>query len=222
MISTEISKGVYQVITGREVNVYIFKTSIGAALIDAGGDRKAADVLSALDELELSPYDVRLILLTHGHEGHAHGARVFAGAEVRLHEGDIGLAEPRGGILDVITKPFKRDDPVPAFRPLRGYEFIPFGERNFLALHTPGHTKGSVCYLSGDLLFTGDTLLNDKGFRIGHADGSSYPSESLILSARRLRDYLFYFICPGHGGVIKDGKIELYRLLEGISLSEAR
>lgn len=32
------------------------------------------------------------------------------------------------------------------------------------AYHTPGHTKGSMCYHFGNFLFTGDTLLcNDVG-----------------------------------------------------------
>ena len=222
MISGEISKGIYRVVMDGGSNVYIFRTSIGVALIDAGGDRKGTEITSALDELELSPKDVRLVLLTHGHEGHIQGASIFTEAEVCLHRSDIDLATFRGGILNILAKPFKRDDPTLTFKPLMGYDHIPFGERNFLALHTPGHTGGSVCYLSGDLLFSGDMLSNTHGLRLGSTDDSSSPSENFIASIRKLRDYVFYFICPGHGEVVKDGKMQIYRLLEGITSPEAK
>ena len=32
------------------------------------------------------------------------------------------------------------------------------GDISFKVLHTPGHTVGGVCYLTGDNLFSGDTL----------------------------------------------------------------
>ena len=43
------------------------------------------------------------------------------------------------------------------------YKFISFNQQG-TAYHTPGHTKGSMCYHVGNFLFTGDTLLcNDVG-----------------------------------------------------------
>lgn len=214
MVSKEISKNVFRVVIDKRTNVYIIRTSIGAALIDAGGDRKATEVISALGELGLGLDDIKIVLLTHRHSSHIEGAQVFAEAEVYLHRNDIGAVPSKDNLLNVLTKPFKKEDARPTFKPLKGYDFIPFGERNFLALHTPGHTSGSVCYLCGDLLFTGDTLLNTHGLRLGNAHEPSPTPESLVLSLRKLRDYVFYFICPGHGEIVKDGKMGLYRFLE--------
>lgn len=42
--------------------------------------------------------------------------------------------------------------------PLAAHAGLTIGNLTGLALHTPGHTRGSVCYLFGDRLFTGDTL----------------------------------------------------------------
>ena len=44
-------------------------------------------------------------------------------------------------------------------RLLRDGDVILFGSQQILAIATPGHTPGSVCYLWEDRLFTGDTLL---------------------------------------------------------------
>jgi len=35
---------------------------------------------------------------------------------------------------------------------------VSLGQWNITPIHTPGHTKGSTCYLIGNTLFTGDTL----------------------------------------------------------------
>jgi len=42
---------------------------------------------------------------------------------------------------------------------------IRFGEIDLLVLHTPGHTEGSVCLLSGEdgILISGDTLFAGGG-----------------------------------------------------------
>jgi hydroxyacylglutathione hydrolase len=44
---------------------------------------------------------------------------------------------------------------------------IQFGDQCVTALHTPGHTPGSVCYLLDGLIFTGDTLVFEH---IGRTD----------------------------------------------------
>ena len=43
---------------------------------------------------------------------------------------------------------------------------IPFGD-GIKVIHTPGHTKGGVCFDTGEWLFAGDTLFHHN---IGRAD----------------------------------------------------
>lgn len=50
---------------------------------------------------------------------------------------------------------------------------------------TPGHTKGSVCYLLGDILFSGDTLFEGGGY--GRCDLPSGNAGELYLSIRKLK-----------------------------------
>ena len=64
-------------------------------------------------------------------------------------------------------------------------------------IHTPGHTPGGVCFLSDDVIFTGDSLFYAS---IGRTDfpGGSYPQ--LIASVKKLMTLdEALTVLPGHG-----------------------
>jgi glyoxylase-like metal-dependent hydrolase (beta-lactamase superfamily II) len=67
-----------------------------------------------------------------------------------------------------------------------------------VAIHTPGHTRGSVCLDIGGELFTGDTLLEGK---VGRTDLPGGDSEVLAASIARLagRYPADTVLRPGHG-----------------------
>ena len=50
-------------------------------------------------------------------------------------------------------------------------------------MHTPGHTEGSVCYLIGDKIFSGDTLFYGS---VGRTDFKSGSFEEIIKSVKRI------------------------------------
>lgn len=69
---------------------------------------------------------------------------------------------------------------------------------SFRTLHTPGHTAGSVCYVTENKLFTGDTLFH---LGVGRAD---LPTGDYRMLEHSVRDVLFaltddYTVYPGHG-----------------------
>ncbi len=75
-------------------------------------------------------------------------------------------------------------------------------EQNLLAIPTPGHTKGSVCYLyQHKYLFTGDHLCFSRnlGHLIGFKNHCWYSNEKLITSMEKLLNYDFEWILPEHG-----------------------
>lgn len=92
--------------------------------------------------------DIQAILTTHGHPDHLQAVDAVVeelGVPFRLHRKDHEMAAKFGGAA---TSPVDLADG----------ETIPLGEASLLTLHTPGHTEGSVCFLSPGVIFSGDTL----------------------------------------------------------------
>ena len=85
----------------------------------------------------------------------------------------------------------------PADRLLTGNEKIPLGKNELEIISTPGHSKGSICILCGDILITGDTLFA-HGYGRYDLYGASAPQ--LVTSLNELsgldRNLRIY---PGHG-----------------------
>jgi glyoxylase-like metal-dependent hydrolase (beta-lactamase superfamily II) len=51
-----------------------------------------------------------------------------------------------------------------AFTPLADGDLVSIGKASLTALHTPGHTNESMCFLLNDsAFFTGDTLFTNGG-----------------------------------------------------------
>lgn len=84
-----------------------------------------------------------------------------------------------------------------AGRQLQDGEELEFGSERLRALHTPGHTAGSMSYLWRDHVFTGDALL------IGGCGRTDFQSGSAVDLYRSLTQVLFALpdgttVWPGH------------------------
>ena len=75
---------------------------------------------------------------------------------------------------------------------------IPVGNLTLEVLHTPGHTRGSICLLHDNLLFSGDTLFNSGIGRTDLPGGIMAELErSIITRIYSLPDDTM--VLPGHG-----------------------
>ena len=127
--------------------------------------------------------DVRAILTTHGHFDHIQAVDAVSAA------------------LDVPFRLHPLDETIAARRtpePLSDGEQVGIGETSLLTVHTPGHTPGSVSFLSPGVLFSGDTLF-PGGPGATRFDHSSF--ETIIDS---ITNRLFTLddateVYPGHG-----------------------
>ncbi|HEY1952392.1 MAG TPA: MBL fold metallo-hydrolase [Gemmatimonadaceae bacterium] len=188
---------VVRIVTGvLKENCYIVadEASGDMAVVDPGDNADA--ILAALGERKGT---LRAILLTHGHHDHVGAVSVVCDAyklEAQVHAGDTRLIRQAPlYALSFTGRQMEVPRPVKAFaeQPEAGLGALRFG-----AIHTPGHTPGSVVYTIGRAAFTGDTLTFEH---VGRTDfpGASRPqieeSVSRFLSAAQPDTVLF----PGHG-----------------------
>ena len=136
-----------------------------AIVVDPGGD--AEILLERLVELNLQ---VERIIHTHAHLDHflASGKMKEAtGAKLALNREDLFLWDMLEDQCRMFGIPF--EPPPPPDQWLENEEEFDLNDLQGKALHTPGHTPGSMCFLfeSQKLLIAGDTLFQGS---IGRTD----------------------------------------------------
>jgi glyoxylase-like metal-dependent hydrolase (beta-lactamase superfamily II)/ferredoxin len=72
---------------------------------------------------------------------------------------------------------------------------------DFLAIPTPGHTRGHCALLHREFLFSGDHLWwsRNRGCLTASRDVCWYSWPEQVRSIARLKDYRFEWVLPGHG-----------------------
>jgi hydroxyacylglutathione hydrolase len=180
-----------------EVNCYLMidEATGKAAVLDPGGMNPQLE--AAINQI--GEKNVEKILLTHGHFDHIGGVSVLqkkTGAQVFLYEEDKDF--PGNSSLNLSVMAIGQE--IPSFsvdRLLKDGETFSLGKTAFTVLHTPGHTQGSCCYLSENVLFTGDTLMRNS---VGRTD---FPTGNMPKLTKSLQQLALlpgnYTIYPGHG-----------------------
>lgn len=165
-----------------------------AAVIDPGDE--ASEILKALAEEKLS---LQYIINTHGHFDHV-GAnkklKEVTGAEILIHSKDAPMLSK----LSVTAAAFglrAENSPGPD-REVSDGDIISFGKVTLKVIHTPGHTPGGISILTGNHLFSGDTLFAGS---IGRTDLPGGDYETLISTIRKKIFTLDekVIVHPGHG-----------------------
>lgn len=174
-----------------------------ATVIDPGGDVER--IREILDQAGLT---VEAILLTHGHIDHAGGAdelRELTGAKITgPHEADRMLLENLEKQGDLYGMEGVRN--VAPDRWLEEGDTIAIAGQDFEVFHAPGHSPGSVIFVSKPLGFAivGDVLFAGS---IGRTDLPGGSHETLLSSIRDKLlplDDSMAFLC-GHGPGSKIG-----------------
>ncbi len=179
---------------GYASNAYLLIDDAGKqfAVVDPSVEPQAAERFFA------EGYTLRYVLLTHGHFDHILFVDEWRakGAKVCIHEADADfLGDPaRSLYLQFFARDTRHADAdVLLYEGAR----IQMGDNVIEVINTPGHTKGSVCYLFEDVMISGDTLFCGS---IGRTDLPGSSAADMRATIERLSSISKnYTVYPGHG-----------------------
>jgi hydroxyacylglutathione hydrolase len=153
-----------------------------SVLVDAPAE--AEKILEHLKGL-----DPKYIIITHNHMDHLEAfgeLKASLGVPVAVHPQDAGKLPSQPEVL------------------LKDGDSISFGKVELKVLHTPGHTPGSICLLTGKYLISGDTIFPGGPGKTGSPADLRQIIESLTEKIFVLpEDTQIY---PGHGDSTLLGK----------------
>lgn len=164
------------------------------AVVDPGAE--AGRIIQKLEEKKLK---CTHILLTHAHFDHIMAletVREATGAPVFVHEADSEfLTDNDLNCMSVFSS--EKIKMNPAENLLKDGDVLEIAGERVRVMHTPGHTPGSVCFLCGSDIVSGDTLFRGS---IGRYDLPGGDFMTLLSSLKAISeldgDRRIY---PGHG-----------------------
>jgi hydroxyacylglutathione hydrolase len=157
------------------------------------------DSEGVLAEISRRGLDVKRILLTHAHIDHILMVKRFheaTGAPVWLHAADRPLYDRGVDQAAAFGMPWPGSAPIA--HAIEEGEEVGIAGIPIRAIHTPGHSPGSVTFVTSDGLISGDVLFRGS---VGRTD---LPGGDWGLLARTIRERLFSHpketrVLPGHG-----------------------
>lgn len=189
--------------------VYLIHFNGCAALVDAGCGDSVTQILENVRRCGADPDRIEYLLITHCHFDHTGGAdevRSRTGCRIVAHDKDVSFMEKGDSVVTAAMwygaemKPFRVDRKLTQPR-----ETLSLGDRPVEAIHTPGHSPGSVVYLT-----------ESEGLKVLFGQDVHGPLDARLLSNRE--DYLRSLelllsleadvLCEGHFGVFR-GKDEV-------------
>ncbi|MCI9303997.1 MBL fold metallo-hydrolase [Clostridium sp.] len=153
-------------------NIYVLvdEKSNDAFIVDPGGN---GDLL--IKNIEALGCNIKYILLTHGHFDHVEALNEVVEkfkAPIYINENEVNFMKTDKTVFG---------NPPKEYNLIKDGDVLPFGDDFIKCIHTPGHTKGGMCYLYKDVIFTGDTLFKGS---VGRSDFVGGDFNELINSIK--------------------------------------
>ena len=198
----------------QDAAIYLIHFGQEAALVDAGCGYQQDLLFEQIDASGVPLADIKYLLLTHCHYDHAGGALQLKdqlGLELIAHELDAQYLETGNNAVTAADWYSAHISPVLIDRKLKqAEEQIELGGRPVTAIHSPGHSPGSVVYVTVS-----------AGMKIVFAQDVHGPLDRRLLSnrkdykasLRRLLELEADILCEGHFGIYR-GREEIRQFIE--------
>ena len=173
-------------------NCYVVEENGTCVIIDAPSE---ADVI--LDFISKKGLTLSAVFLTHGHFDHIDAIDELSektGAQVYIHQYDYEMLYDPG--LNASSFFGLHITKKTVANKLNDNDVLTFGNIKIKALSTPGHTKGSVCYIIDNNIFTGDTLFRNGYGRTDLPGGDSLKLMETLKKLIPLSEKMNVY--PGH------------------------
>lgn len=180
-----------------QVNCYIvYDVNLKKAIIIDPGEQ-AQKVINKIETLNLQP---ELLINTHGHFDHIFSDDIIRekyNIPLAIFKDDVEmLSDSNLNLSQYMDNPItiKQADIIFDKEEVKETSFC-----KYKVIHTPGHSKGSICILTDDILFSGDTVFK---YSIGRTDLPGGNYNELIQSLEKIKKLpKNIIIYPGHGPV---------------------
>ncbi|WP_067141413.1 MBL fold metallo-hydrolase [Oceanivirga salmonicida] len=178
-----------------DANIYLLENENKECVIIDSGNPKMDEVIEYIEKENL---DLKMIFLTHGHFDHILGLESilnYKNVPVYMGEEDIKfLYDHDYSLSKWVNLEYKLSEKYTIIG-LKGNEEI----FNLKCLSTPGHTKGSFCYLDekNNRIFTGDTMFKNTYGRTDFPTGNIDEMKETLSSLLKLNGDMEVY--PGHG-----------------------
>ena len=216
---TPVTEEVFQVGGGsltypEDAAVYLIRFEGHGTLVDAGCGRGTAKLFKNLSACGVQPESMEYLLVTHCHYDHTGGAQEVqerTGCRIVAHELDAPFLEKGDNVVTAakwygaVLEPFRVDMKLTGRK-----NQIKLGSRIIEAFHVPGHSPGSLVYVTES---EGKRVLFGQDVH-GPLDPSLLSNrEEYLESLRFLLSLEADILCEGHYGVFK-GKEEVTDFIE--------